>query len=574
MGPQPARRLGALVLVLAVAAAYVPVLGNGFISLDDPGYVVENPAARRGLSLETMRWAFTTTAQTNWHPLTWLSHLTDVTLFGLAPWGHHLTSLALHAANAALLAALLATLTGRWWPSWLAAALFGLHPLRVESVAWIAERKDVLSGLFFMLTLLAWARYVRADRTRAARAGRWYVLSLALLALGLMAKPMLVTLPGVLLLLDWWPLGRLAPAGGNPERPPWRRLARCVAEKAPFFLLAGVSAAVTWEVQSAESMVRTAGAYPLAACLKNAAISATSYLRLAVWPSGLAFPRAFPAQGQPAAAVVCSLALLAALTAASWRWRRRWPFLLLGWCWYLVTILPVSGVVQLADQGLADRYTYLPLIGPAAALAFALLPDRSDRRRARTALAAIIALALVALGAGTFRQALLWRDELSLFSQAVEADGGNWLARYNRGVALGRRGRWPEAEAEYRAVIELAPASWLAYVNLGCLLADRGETGEALRLFDASLRLNPGSIPARFNRANLLARSGRAREAAGEYQEVLRRDPRYAPAHLNLGNLFYDSGDRARAAEQYREALLLDPSLDLARSNLEALGER
>ena len=372
-GQQPAAV--AAVLVLVTAVVFGRALGLPFVSIDDPEYVTANPALRDGLHVATVRWALTTGHAANWHPLTWLSHALDVELFGLAPAGPHAVNVALHCASALLLLLLLRRLTGSLWRSALAAGLFALHPLRVESVAWVSERKDVLSTALWLGTMLAWAGHVRAPSRRRL------ALAIGLYALGLMAKPMLVTLPFALLLLDAWPLRRL------PARQPARDR-DLVLEKWPLFALSAAASVVTFLVQRGVGAVRPLSAIPLAERLANGALAVWAYLGKWLWPVGLAVFYPLPERPVGLVPVAAALAGIALVSAAAWRWRARAPHLLVGWLWYLGTLVPVIGLVQVGHQAMADRYTYVPSIGLALAVVWSLPDVGALGRRGRLALGA------------------------------------------------------------------------------------------------------------------------------------------------------------------------------------------
>lgn len=422
----------ATALVAATLGAYRGVAGNDFVVYDDDQYVTANPALRDGLTAPAIRWAFVTDHAANWHPLTWLSHLLDVQLFGFAPRGHHLMSLALHVAATVLLFLLLRRLTGNALPSLATAALFGLHPAHVESVAWVAERKDVLSTLLGLFAIAAYAGWVRRPSWRR------YAALVGLFALGLLAKPMLVTLPFVLLLLDLWPLRRWS----------WKEslagLVPRVREKLPLFALAAASCSVTFLVQRGGGAVQSADRYPLAIRCQNAAVAYVDYLRQLAWPSDLAVFYPHPGVALSPLRALASLALLLLLTAGAWRLRRSQPAVLVGWLWFLGTLLPVIGLVQVGWQARADRYTYLPSIGLFVALAWgagalATTPER------RTALAAATGAALAACCFVTQAQVGYWRDSETLFLRALAVTRENFLAENNLGHFYNERSRPAEA---------------------------------------------------------------------------------------------------------------------------------
>jgi tetratricopeptide (TPR) repeat protein len=597
-GPRTAKRTGAVPALAAALAllAALPYLAGGvsrtFLNLDDPEYVSRNARVLRGLTLDGARWAFTTFHAANWHPLTWLSHMLDVSLFGPAPYGHHLASVGLHALTAALLFVALRRLTGAQWPSAAVAALFGVHPLHVESVAWIAERKDVLSGLLFAATLLAYERYAR-------RGGGVRLAAVTLLlGLGLLAKPMLVSVPFVLLLLDVWPLGR-APLPGRPGGASWAAL---VAEKLPLLALAAGSAALTWLAQRAVGAIIPVDAVGPADRVANAIVHCALYLRLTVWPAGLAVFHPVPVAGYAAGTVLGAALLLAGLTALAFAQFRRRPFLAVGWLWFLGMLVPVVGLVTIGAQEIAERYTYLPHVGlflAAAHGAASLARGHAARRRA----VAIGAVALTAaLAAAAAVQARLWGDELALYARTLAVTDGNWAIRNNLGLALQARGRHDEAIAQFREALRVRPGYLDAWNNLGVSLGKLGRFDEAVAAHRAALRVDPRSVtslyslggaltaagdPAQalpplraaleiqpdspgalYNLGNALAALGRFDEAAAQYRGVLDADPAHADARLNLGNALDAAGRADEAAAQYRALAALRPESFEARFNL------
>jgi len=449
-------------LVLVTTLAFLPVFGNGFVGYDDEVYL--NATVREGLSPATVRWAFTTVDTGNWHPLTWLTHLLDVSIFGLRPAGHHAVSLMLHTVSAAALFLLLRGMTGWVFPAWLAAVFFAIHPLHVESVAWAAERKDVLSGLFFMLSLLAWLKYARGGCRVATRP---YLLSLALFALGLMSKQMLVTFPFVLLLLDWWPLGRLAAAAGGHGKIRWRSFGPLVLEKIPFLLLAAGFSIAIYLVQQAYGSVRTTDFYPSGVRLGNAVTAMAVYLGKTVLPVGLSviYPhlRAFPPPGRFALAA----AILLACSLAAFLARKRRPYLFTGWWWFAGMLVPVIGVVQVGGQALADRYTYLPLIGIFLALAGEWEKQASRCQRRRRIAAVVAAVVVVSLGTLTFRQAAVWRTTVTLFTHAVAVTDDNWMAQMNLGMVLTQMGRVEEGREHVKEAFRIRPDFDRTHQRLG-----------------------------------------------------------------------------------------------------------
>jgi hypothetical protein len=503
-----AARVVPVALVLLVAAAFLPSLGNRFLAgWDDGFYLVDNPAVRAGLTPGGALRAFTTRHGGNWIPVTWLSHMADVSAFGLVPWKHRLVNVALHAANAVLVFALLRRATGALWPAALAAALFAVHPLRVESVVWVAERKDVLSSLFGLLGLHAWLSWVRGGGAKRLAA------AYGLFVLSLLAKPMLVTLPALLLLLDWWPLGRLG-------RATWR--ARLL-EKLPLALVAAPVALVALVAQSRGGALHRSVA-PLER-VAGALVGYADYLRLAVLPRNLAPLYPAPPGGPGAAAVAGAVALLAAVSAAAWALRRRQPWLAAGWLWYLVALLPVAGLVPLGAATIADRYTYLPLLGPVAAIAGSACAAVRGRPRAVAAMGAAAALLLALLCALTVRQARHWRDDLTLSVYTASVTPPSVEGELSIADARERWGDRDGAERHYRRAVELDPERVEARLGLGAALAARGDDAGAREQFAAAARLAPGSALARYQHGVALARAGRFAEAAAEFRAAVAAAP-------------------------------------------------
>jgi protein O-mannosyl-transferase len=548
------------VLLLAVTLAYAGASRCDFVNLDDPYYVTANGVVQAGLTWGGVRWAFTTMMASNWHPLTWLSHMLDVQVFGLDPAGHHLTSVVLHLLNVLLVFVVFRRLTGKAWPSLLAAALFGLHPLRVESVAWVGERKDVLSLSFALLGLWAYARY--AERPSAARMS----LVALCLALGLMAKAMLVTFPCILLLLDWWPLRRM--------RPPARRVLGLVAEKLPLFALSAAAVVVGVVATGRNAALGGAETFPLGVRLQNAVAAYVAYLAKTVAPVDLAafypYPRSF-VWWQTAV----GLALLAAATACVVRMRKRRPYLLVGWLWFVGTLVPVIGLVQTGSQAMADRYTLLPHVGLFLAVAWGVR-ELAVRSRAHARLATGLAVAALALFAVlTHRQTEVWRDSRTLFEHALAVTDGNWLAHNNLGDALVKEGRLAEAAAHFEESLRLLPAYPDAHYNLGVVRARMGQTDDAIVEYRAVLRLAPENVNARNNLGLLLLRSGAPGEAVEELTEVVRLRPDPG-ARANLALALGKAGRHEEAVEQLRLVLEAMPRFAeghwLLAESLSALG--
>ncbi|HEY5999605.1 MAG TPA: tetratricopeptide repeat protein [bacterium] len=546
---RPAAILALAVALLAALPYLIAGLPDGFLQFDDNEYVVDNPRVRTGLTLAGVRWALTSFHSANWHPLTWLSHMLDVQLFGLDPRGHHATSVLLHALAAALLFLAAHRLTGMRWRSALVAALFAVHPLRVESVAWVAERKDVLAGVFFMLVLLA---YERAARRGDPGRSPWVPL---FLALGLMAKPMLVTVPCVLLLLDWWPLGRALPAAA--ARGP-RFRARLIAEKLPLFALAAFSAAITLVAQTEARAIVVMPAATAAARVLNASSSVITYVVQTVWPADLAlfYPLATTPAPWTAGAIACVGLLV--VTAALVRSRPTLPFLATGWLWFLGMLAPVLGLVQVGYQAHADRYTYLPQIGLTVAAVWGAA-TLAGRWRVRRLAPAAGAATIAALATIATTQAGLWRDGETIFRHTLAVTRDNWLVRGNLGFLLFSQGRYAEAEPELREAVRINPAFSSAQNNLGNVLALTGRAAEAIPAFRAAIAADPRNAQASANLGNALAEVGRLDEAAEAYRAAIRLDPAGAVARVNLGAILANAGRLPEAEALFRETTRLRP---------------
>jgi tetratricopeptide (TPR) repeat protein len=559
--PAWGRREWLLAALLAAATLLTlsPVLGCGFVNYDDPYYVTENVHLRGGLSWAGVSWGFTTFLQGNWHPLVWLSLMLDARLYGVDhPFGFHLTNLLWHTGSALLLFAALRRLTGDPWPSALAAALFAVHPLNVEPVAWVSDRKGVVSTFFAVLTLWAYARY--AERPGL---GRYLVVALAFV-LGLMAKPMLVTVPFVLLLLDYWPLGRLwrrvsnlpaGPAGKletcrhNSNRP----LALLILEKLPLLAVAAGFCVLAVVAQHASGALRSLGDFSPEARLKNAALSYVWYLREAVWPTGLAVfyphPGDSPSWGQAAAA---ALLLLAVTALALWGVRRA-PYLLVGWLWFVGTLVPVIGIVQVGQQARADRYAYLPLIGLFLMASWGLtgLARRWDRPRL---LGAGAGGALACLMAVSWAQAHVWRNSVALWENDLRAGGENYVAHSNLGKLFQDRGEPEKALRHFREAVRLNPDQPQTHFNLAKALLGQRDVEGATRQLEEAVRLDPSLAPAQQGLGNLLRLQGRLAEAVGHLREAVNLDPTSAKAHADLGRALLALGQTEEGAAHVREA--------------------
>jgi protein O-mannosyl-transferase len=603
--------LPAVLLALVTVAIYWPATRCDFVNYDDDFYVTSNAHVQSGLTWESLKWAWLNPVNCNWHPLTVWSHMLDCQLFGLKPWGHHLTSVLLHAFNAALVFALLQLMTGATWPSLLVAALFALHPLRVESVAWVSERKDVLSGFFGLLALLAYARYALGRREKAeggsqkpeAR-GRWsvvrgpstlrsavhppqcsgeratedgwsishlpppifYLLALCFFTLGLMSKPMLVTWPFVMLLLDYWPLGRMQNATPFGTQPATRNLdhvsrftfhASLLLEKLPFFFFAALASVVTFLVQQRGGAVMAAESLPLGARVANALISYGRYLGKLFCPTDLAVY--YPRPGQwPLGKVLLAGGLILGISALVWSQRRRHPYLLVGWLWFVGTLVPVIGLVQVGAQAMADRYTYLPSLG-VLILAVWSVSELIQRRRCQVLALWIAGGAAVVFCLALTRQQIgYWKDGETLFRHAFEVTENNEIVHNGLGIALYMKGRTDEAIAQYQAALRMNPDNSGTHNCLGIALDKKGQLDEAIRQFQEALRLNPNRPDVCYNLAIAFHKQGRTTEAMGQFEAAVRILPDLAEAP-DLGVALGLKGPAAEVARQFQEALRLKP---------------
>ncbi len=529
-------RWGAAGICLGLAAITFAVFGqtlrHEFVDYDDDLYVYDNPMVARGLTRDGMVWALTRVQAGNWHPLTWLSHMLDCQLYGLNPGGHHLTNVLLHTATVIALFLVLRRMTGALWRSACVAAVFAIHPLRVESVAWVAERKDVLSGLFFMLTIGAYVRYAQSPRSW----GR-YGLVVLLFALGLMCKPMLVTLPLVLLLLDYWPLQRAEPAG------------RLLMEKLPLLALSAASCVAAFLAQNAA--IHAGGTFSLPHRLGNAAAACVVYLRQMVYPAGLAAFYPVPHNGAPAWEVALAGTLLAGLSAAAWAVRRTRPWLLIGCVWYVAMLLPVLGVIQVGRQAHADRYTYLPQIGIYVALTWLMAEWRVNR----AVRGGLFAGMLAGLMACAWNQTGYWKNSETLWTHALACTTDNDVAHYDMGNIFLARKSLDDAIAQFQQAAQINPDYAEAHNNLGNALFQKGRLEEAITEYQKTLQINPALATVHNNLGAVLLQKGRADDAITQYREALRIKPDFAEAHYNFANALLQKGSVTEAIAHLQTAI-------------------
>lgn len=595
--PEKRNAILCLLLALVTLALYNPVTHHPFVNYDDDRYVTENPHVRQGLTGETMVWALASTEQANWHPLAWMSHALDYSLFHLNPAGHHFTSILLHAVNVVLLYLLLMWATGRLGPSLFVAVLFAIHPMNVESVAWIAERKNVLCTFFFLLTLWSYGWYVRKPGWKR------YLVVFVFFAAGLASKPMVITLPFVLLLLDYWPLNRVAGTtnGTNPSST-WPRLA---LEKVPLLVLSAASAMITVVAQQAGGSIRTTAEFSFGVRIANAIYAYAMYLWKMLWPARLA--PLYPHPGNSLAGwkvLVAGLALLL-ITACVWRFRAR-QYLVVGWLWFLGTLVPVIGLVQVGEAAMADRYAYIPLIGIFVMIAFGIA-NCSEQKNFSRWLAIPALAALVPLAFATHRQIGYWQSNYDLWSHTLAVTKNNFVAEDNLGGALILEDKEDEAFPHFEAAARINPRDPMSHSNLGTYFQNHGEMGKAIEQYETAVHLTSDPTLLTLTYANLGAAQSAAGEqdrAANSFEQSLRYNPNQFNAWLGLGLLaqrhgkmeeaitdffhsvqaqptaqgYYElghslalTGRKAEALEAYQQALKLDPEFVQAQQALNAL---
>jgi len=583
-------------LIVATVLAFWQVNRCDFVGYDDTKYVTDNSHIQHGLTMKGIRWALTTGHEANWHPLTWISHMLDVQLFGLNPHRHHLTSLLFHIANVLLLFFVLHRMTKALWQSAFVAALFALHPLHVESVAWVAERKDVLSTFFWILTMGAYCSYVERPGPRR------YVPVLIFFALGLMAKPMLVTLPFVLLLLDYWPLGRLEKKAAEKTQtktgkpiPPDKRIgeyggknvaipqeeetkgpgdaeyrrasiASLFWEKIPLFVLTILSSVVTYIVQQKGGAVASVEKFPLGVRAENVFVSYITYFGKTIWPNNLSvfYPYdRLPASWQVLGAVVFFVAMTSAVIWAA----KRFPYLTVGWLWYAGTLVPVIGLVQVGAQARADRYTYVPLIGLFIMAAWVVPEVLAKWRYRRKVLVALSALTLSYFFVLTWTQVEYWQNSLTLFGHALKVTDNNYIAYYNRGNAYAALGNQERAIEDYERALKINPQYAVVYSNRGSLYFKLGNYKQAIEDYDKAIEINPKLASAYNNRGNTYGALGNYRQAITDYDKAIEIDPKLEEAHYNRGNAYEVLGSQKQAIMDYDKAIEINPASAVAYYN-------
>lgn len=589
--PDPLILLGLAVMTFGI---YAQVIRHEFITLDDGWYIKENAMVNRGVTLAGLAWAFTTFHEGNWHPLTWIAHMIDSQLFGMNAGGHLLVNALIHVANTLLVFWFLSRTTHARWPSALVAALFALHPLHVESVAWAAERKDTLSTFFGLLSLISYTRYAEGHSRK------WYAWTALTLALGLLAKPMLVTWPFVMLLLDYWPLRRLSESTSRKNF--LVSIAPLVREKLPLFAMAAASCVITFFAQSHGAAVRTFTDIPIVLRLSNALVSYAKYLMLTFWPHDLAVYYPFTPTGIPAWQIIGAAFLLIGITAFCLFQRKSRPYLSVGWLWFLVTLVPVIGIVQVGGQTMADRYFYIPSIGFFIALVFGLAGIAQTRRLAASLIASIASGVLLVLAILTNAQIHLWRDSFTLFEHALAVTPPNLPIENSLGIAMDNSGRYDGAAAHFEKALQVQRDHYEVLVNMGVTRYHQDQLPEAIEYYQAAIRSQPDAPEAHaqlclalwkqnrneaaydeVHRASQLApkdanirnylgialgRLGRFPEAIDQLHEALRLNSNSAEAHNNLGLALVASGKPRDSIPEFEAALRLSPELKGAADNL------
>ena len=552
----------AAALAVATLAVYAQVISHQFVDLDDDLSIRDNPMVSGGLTLKGIAWAFTTFHDSNWHPLSWLSHMVDSQIFGLNAGGHLFVNALIHVANTLLLFLVLKRLTGASWRSAIVAALFALHPLHVESVAWAVERKDTLSTFFGLLSLLAYARYAEAPSWKR------YTLIALWLSLGLMAKSMLVTWPFVLLLLDYWPLRRLEwePADGLGRfTKAWVPLIR---EKLPLFCLVAASMIVTYLAQSSGGTQALVDA-PFPLRLSNAVASYGKYLLLTVWPSGLGVYYPLSPGGVPAAQLAVAFVVLGAITAIALREARQRPYLIVGWLWFLGTLIPVIGLVQVGvGFAMADRYHYIPSIGLFVAIVFGFADLAIAWRMGRATITAASAIVLLILGFLAATQVRYWRDSMTLFERTLSVTSNNMLMQNQLGSVLNRQGKHAEAILHFDEALRIKPDYFHALANMARVLRQQGKTAEAIGFYERALKVRPDSVKAHMQLALVLVKEEKGDEALQQFYQAMELAPNDPDIRTNLGLMLARQGKLAEATSQLTEALRLDPHSADAHNNL------
>jgi len=548
-----------LFLILTIVSVYVQVGTFDFVDFDDSLYVTENSYVQKGLTIEGCIWAFTTSHAGNWHPLTWLSHMLDSELYGLNPAGHHYTNIAFHIANTLFLFFILFRMTGALWKSAFVAALFAVHPLHVESVAWVSERKDVLSTFFGLLMIGAYYRYIKAPGFKN------YLLVVIFLSIGLMSKPMLVTFPFVLLLLDFWPLKRIQFKNNyhlQPERSTYhgfKGIFQLIVEKIPLFILSVISCILTFIVQKSGGAVVPLEALPLKARIANALISYVSYVLKAIWPHKLAYYYPYSIDTFSVLQICGAALLITSVILGAIYLSRQYPYVLVGLFWYFGTLVPVIGLVQVTNQAMADRYTYIPLIGLFIVVVWSVPDILKKWHYHKIFLCVSAVIILPALTTRAFFQASHWKNSISLFKNAVKVTENNYHALNNLATALADKGKYDEAFLYLNRALKMDPQREDVRMNLANILFLKGKPDEAISQYREILQTDSKNADTHYNLAYVLSTQGKLDDAVLHYKKTLRIDPEYSKAHYNLGNIYLNQGKTTEAFMHYAEVIKIKP---------------
>ncbi|MBW1862021.1 MAG: tetratricopeptide repeat protein [Deltaproteobacteria bacterium] len=567
------RILICLSLIILTLILFWNVQNHDFVNFDDPIYILENHHVKAGLSFKGITWAFTTLHGGFWFPMTWLSHMLDCELYGLNPKGHHLNNLLLHIINTLLLFLILNRMTGALWKSTFVAVLFAFHPLHVEPVAWVSGRKDILSTLFWMLTVWAYLHYTEHPSLKR------YLLMLSMFILGLMSKPMIVTLPLILLLLDYWPLnrfslGQLFSNNSSCEPQNTHNIEKrtgvniVILEKAPLIFLSFISITIVYFAEYQYGAIRSLDSFPLGVRSANALVTFITYIFKSIWPHDLTF--FYPHKGMPPWWKIIGSGLL--LLFASFvfiKHARRHPYLAVGWLWYLISLLPVIGLVQVGVHSMADRYTYIPLIGLSIMLSWGI-SNFFNRIRCGNWVPFISGgIFTIFLMSNTWIQIGYWRNGITLFSHAIEVNSNNYFAHNNLGLEFFKKGELDKAIHHFSEALRIRPYSLEINNNMGAILARLGRLDEAISYFSWVTRMDPNSAGANFNIGIALNQQGSHKEAASHFSKALRIKPDYPEAHFNLGIILYKDGKFNEAVSHFSKAIYFKPDFTEARHNLE-----
>jgi protein O-mannosyl-transferase len=554
-------------LVLLILAAFEPLRHNDFVSYDDIDYVTDNPQIQSGLTPQSIRWAFTTYFAANWHPLTWLSHMADIELFGLNPLGHHLHNLLLHTLSTVLLFWLLYQMTGKVWCSAFAAIVFGIHPLRVESVAWSAERKDVLCTLLFMLTLAAYLYHVKQGGI-----GR-YLLVVLCFILGLMAKPMLVTLPIVLLLLDFWPLNRMPHSPGIREQCVYPRCSyrTLITEKIPLLIIAFISCVITYQAQQHGKSIATQEQFPVVFRVLNAGTSYIAYIGKIFWPQNLAVLYPFPETGFRVGSVAAAFAGIFAISGYAVFQCRQKPYLLTGWLWYVVTLIPVIGLVHVGSQRIADRYTYLPSIGILLMATWAAAEFSSAKAYRKIICSLLGGVIIAAMLIATRTQLTYWQNSITLYKHTLAITSDNCIIESNLGIALMHQNRLPESFEHLSRALAMHPNDFLPNANMASVLMLQKQPEQAMFYINKAVKISPKDPMILWQKGLVLEMQGKVTEAIQAYEESLKYNRNDADSWYHLGTVKNSKGLFDAAEEAFRQCLKINPNHVQAGVNLGSL---